>query len=391
MAMPEWAVAMQSTVEKLLQPFAFGYLCGAILHMQQLSTRPIGIWLLIGVGMVLIQVAIGGITRLTGSGLSITRWEVITGTLPPMNEAQWEEAFDLYKESPQYQKVTTGMSMGEFKFIYFWEWFHRLWARMLGVVFLVPFVWFIATRRMTRPLMAKAGIAFLLGGLVGVFGWIMVASGLSDRPMVSPYRLALHLSLAIVTLCYLYWVALQILAPKDPDRPGLKTIRNWAVMITVLVSAQIILGALVSGMRAAPFYPTWPLMNGSFVPAAMQDATNWSWSSFLHFDRELFPVAFVQFAHRNLAYLIIFLSAIFLAKGLRTARQPATRSALAITGVVLTVQVLLGIFTLVGSVGSVPVMLGVLHQVVAIVLLMSLLWLLYRLSGPDDAGQMPKQ
>lgn len=357
--------------------------------MQNRRLKPIGIWLLIGVAMVLIQVAIGGITRLTGSGLSITRWEVITGTLPPMNEAQWEAAFDLYKDSPQYQKVTTGMSMGEFKFIYFWEWFHRLWARLLGVVFLVPFVWFIATKRMTRPLMAKAGIAFLLGGLVGAFGWLMVASGLNDRPMVSPYKLALHLSLAIVTLCYLYWVALQILAQKDPDRSSLSGIRKWALMLTVLVSVQIILGALVSGMRAAPFYPTWPLMNGSFVPAVMQDVSNWTLGSFLHFDREMFPVAFVQFAHRNLAYLIVVLAAIVLVKAFRMARNSGTRQALAITGGVMAVQVLLGIFTLVGSVGSVPLTLGVLHQVVAIVLLMALLWVIYRLSGPDDARKVP--
>lgn len=354
--------------------------------MDQLQKqRAIGIWLLIGVAMVLIQVAIGGITRLTGSGLSITRWEVVTGTLPPLTTADWEEAFDLYQESPQYQLVNKGMSMGDFQFIYFWEWFHRLWARTLGFVFLIPFVYFIAKRYFTRQLMIKAGIAFILGGLVGIFGWIMVASGLQERPMVSPYRLALHLSLAILTLCYIYWVAMELLVKKDGNRHQTPAIRKWLLTLTVLVCIQIVLGALVSGMRAALFYPTWPDMNGSFWPPALA-FSNWSLSGFLHFDVDPFPAAFVQFLHRNMAYVITALTIIFLVKAFRQVTDPASRRALVLVPVILTIQVLLGIFTLLHSVGSIPVALGVIHQGVALLLLMSLLMLVYKFSGstPDS-------
>lgn len=336
--------------------------------------------------MILVQVAIGGITRLTESGLSITEWDVVSGTLPPLNQADWEAEFDLYKASPQYQKVNKGMSLEQFKFIYFWEWFHRLWARLLGFVFLLPFVYFLVKKMFTRQLMIKAGIAFLLGGLVGIFGWIMVASGLNDRPMVSPYRLAMHLSLAIITLLYLFWVAMQLLAPKDPDRAKYSGLRKWAYALIILVSVQVIFGALVSGMRAAPLYPTWPDMNGYFLPPAMQEGTNWSLSSFLHFDQHPFPAAFVQFAHRNLAYIITVLVVVFLVQGFKKVQQEGTRWALRLIPIVLLAQVLLGIFTLLYTKGSAPVGLGVIHQNVALLLLMSLFFFLYKITGKVQNG-----
>lgn len=352
---------------------------------QARNNRIIGIWLMLGVAMILVQVAIGGITRLTESGLSITEWDVVSGTLPPLNNADWQAEFDLYKVSPQYQKVNKGMTLDQFKFIYFWEWFHRLWARMLGFVFLIPFTYFLVKKMFTRSLMIKAGIAFLLGGIVGIFGWIMVASGLNDRPMVSPYRLAMHLSLAIITLLYLFWVALQLLVPKDPNRLQFGGLRQWGYSLITLLAIQLLFGALVSGMRAAPFYPTWPDMNGYFLPPAMQDADNWSLSSFLHFDQHPFPAAFVQFVHRNLAYVITALVVVFLVKAFKTVRQEGTRWALRIIPIVLTLQVLLGIFTLLYTKGSTPVGLGVIHQNVAILLLMSFLFFLYKISGKQQS------
>lgn len=364
---------------------------------QERNNRIIGIWLMIGVVMILIQVAIGGITRLTESGLSITEWDVVSGTLPPLNQADWESEFALYKASPQYQKVNKGMSLDQFKFIYFWEWFHRLWARLLGFVFLIPFVYFLVKKMFTRQLMIKAGVAFLLGGLVGIFGWIMVASGLHDRPMVSPYRLAMHLSLAIITLLYLFWVAMQLLVPKDAHRVSstYRPLRQWGYALITLVAVQVIFGALVSGMRAAPFYPTWPDMNGYFIPLAMQEGSNWSLQSFLHFDQHPFPAAFVQFVHRNLAYIITVLVVIFLVKGFQTVRTEGTRWALRLIPVVLTAQVLLGIFTLLYTKGSTPVGLGVIHQNVAILLLMSLFFFQYKITGkgsrPLNTSEVEKQ
>lgn len=359
---------------------------------QSRNNRIIGIWLLIGVAMILVQIAIGGITRLTESGLSITEWDVVSGTLPPLNAADWQAEFELYKASPQYQKVNKGMTLDQFKFIYFWEWFHRLWARLLGFVFLIPFVYFLLKKMLTRELMIKASIAFVLGGLVGIFGWIMVASGLQDRPMVSPYRLAMHLSLAIITLLYLFWVAMQLLVPKNADSGRFPGLRQWTISLIVLVSVQIIAGALVSGMRAAPFYPTWPDMNGYFIPLAMQDSSQWQWSAFLHFDQHPFPAAFVQFFHRNLAYIITLLVIVFWLKAIRKVKATGSKIALHLIPAIVVVQVLLGIFTLLNARGGIPVALASIHQMVAILLLMALFYFLYKMvpagktSSPLNAG-----
>jgi len=168
-------------------------------------SRIVKIWLIIGLVMIFFQVVIGGITRLTGSGLSITKWEIVTGTIPPLNSADWEEAFDLYKATPQYKQINKGMSMSEFKFIYFWEFIHRLWARTMGFVFLFPFLFFLGTQRFSKKLFKQLIVVFLLAALVASLGWIMVASGLRDLPWVSPYKLTLHLSsLQCYFLCRLF-------------------------------------------------------------------------------------------------------------------------------------------------------------------------------------------
>ena len=346
--------------------------------MTTADKRVVGYWLLLGVLMIYIQVLIGGITRLTGSGLSITRWEIVTGTLPPLNEADWQEEFDLYKDSPQYQKVNVGMSLEEFKFIYFWEYFHRLWARLLGFVFLIPFVYFLVKKKLSKDLIKKAIIAFILGGLVGAFGWIMVASGLNDRPLVSPYKLALHLSLALLTYGYLLWVAISLLVPRDTfNFPSLKKFSYW---ITAILVIQIVFGALVSGMRAALFYPTWPDMNGFFIPPVLLEVENWTWNAFIHFEKYALADALFQFLHRMTAYLLVILIGIFIYKGLKQPHQKITKYAYLVLPVILIVQVLLGIFTLIYSISAVPVALGVIHQSVAILLLSCMLFINYRLS-----------
>ncbi len=341
---------------------------------------------MIGVVMIFVQVIIGGITRLTESGLSITEWNVVMGTLPPMNAADWQDEFAKYQDSPQYQKVNKGMSLESFKFIYFWEWFHRLYARTMGFVFLIPFVYFLISKKLNGRYLRKTLMVFLLGGVVGVFGWLMVASGLNDRPMVSPYRLALHLGMAIFTMAYTLWVAMELLMKKEAQRSKLSQFKKWSYGLTTLVSVQILLGALVSGMRAGKFYPTWPGMQGQWFPQALREAKNSSWQAFMEFDTTLFANAFVQFFHRNTAYLITILIVLFVIrfwKKLKTevpSVDKGTLMALQLLPIVLSTQVLLGIFTIINAAPTTPVALGVIHQGVALLLLGNLLFLNYKLS-----------
>ncbi|HYF01840.1 MAG TPA: COX15/CtaA family protein [Patescibacteria group bacterium] len=345
--------------------------------MAPKDKKLIGAWLIIGVIMVFIQVLIGGITRLTGSGLSITRWEVVTGTIPPLDETAWQAEFNLYKQSPQFKKINHQMTLPEFKGIYFWEYFHRLWARTLGFVFLIPFAWFVFKKKIRGALLKKAVIAFLLGGLVGIFGWIMVASGLSDRPMVSPYKLAIHLSLAIITLGYLLWVALDLLVLKEKAVDA--SLKKSALWLTGLVSFQIVLGAIVSGMRAAFFFPTWPDMNGTFIPDILLQTEFWSWNAFIHFEKFGLAPALFQFLHRNTAYIIAIWTAVLIFKSFKN--YPAFKNLFLVLGGLILTQVALGIFTLIGSIGTIPVALGVAHQGVGILTLMWLLVLNYKFSG----------
>ena len=193
--------------------------------------------------MIAIQVMIGGITRLTGSGLSITKWEIAVGTFPPMGDVAWNEAFELYKETPQYHKINKGMSVSEFKFIYFWEYFHRLWARTLGFVFIIPFGWFLYRKMIKKKLLRDLIIIVILGGLVGVFGWIMVASGLINRPWVNAYKLTLHLNLAFIVYAYLFWTTIKVTFPdrKVVNVPREKKYINWIGGILII---QLILGCI---------------------------------------------------------------------------------------------------------------------------------------------------
>lgn len=361
--------------------------------MTARDRRMVGIWLLVGAFMVFIQVVIGGITRLTDSGLSITQWEVVGGTIPPLTEVEWEKAFQLYKATPEYQTFNKGMPISEFKFIYFWEYFHRLWARTLGFVFIIPFVFFLLRRKLNREWIKRSLGAFGLGGLAGVFGWVMVKSGLQEMPMVSPYRLAIHLSIAIVTLSYLLWNAWYLLADRDPVRGQLGGFRRFTVAMTVMLGIQIIFGALVSGMESARAYPTWPDMNNAFIPAVMLDASNWTWSAFISFNKAALPHAVVQFLHRNMAYLIVLLAVPYTYLGLK--RLPkmeshATRLGLLTIPAILLLQASLGIAVLLNTTSQIPVGLGVIHQAVAILLLSAMLFMNYRLGG-KSSGHEPAQ
>ena len=233
------------------------------------SSRPVAIWLLIGVGMLIVQILLGGITRLTGSGLSITEWNVITGALPPLNEQHWIAEFEKYKQTPQFHLLNFDFTLKDFKFIFFWEWFHRFWARLIGVVFAIPFVVFIIQKRFKQEMIRPLIILFLLGALQGAIGWIMVASGLTgDAVYVKPTRLALHFVFALGLLSYTFWFALQLLLPGRAIVIN-STQRKFTWSILFLVFIQLIYGALMAGHKAATAAPTWPDINGTFIPPNM--------------------------------------------------------------------------------------------------------------------------
>ena len=236
------------------------------------SSRPVAIWIYIGVVMLLVQVILGGITRLTGSGLSITEWDVVTGVLPPLNAAQWQEAFEKYQHTPQFRLVNSGFSLSDFKFIFFWEWFHRLWARMVGVVFLVGFAWLLLKRKINQPLVKPLIILFLLGALQGAVGWIMVASGLvGDAIYVAPAKLAMHFIFALGLVVYTFWVGLRLSVPAEA-RFAAPELRRWTIAILIVLFFQLVYGALMAGHKAANVASTWPDATVEVSPARLSAA-----------------------------------------------------------------------------------------------------------------------
>lgn len=331
------------------------------------SSAPVRLWLLAVALLVGVMISVGGATRLTGSGLSITEWKPIMGAIPPLSEADWQEAFAKYKLIPQYVQINRGMSLEAFKTIFWWEWSHRFLARLVGVAFFVPFVVFLALGYVRRAFVPQLVGLFALGGLQGAIGWYMVASGLSERVSVSQYRLALHLGLAFVILAGLIWTALTLDdAPRGANagRGG-----HWigAVALAAIAFVQVELGALVAGMKAGLAYNTWPLMDGQLVPAGLFIMQPWYLNLFEN-------ALTVQFNHRLLAYLLALAAVWQVWRVLAgTGTQAQRTSALALGAAVL-LQVALGIWTLLAQV---PLSLGLLHQAGAALLFAIAIWHLY--------------
>lgn len=336
-------------------------------------------WLFLGLFLVFMQIIIGGITRLTGSGLSITEWDIVMGTFPPLGEDEWAKEFSKYQETPQYKKINDGMSLKEFRFIYFWEYFHRLWARMMGFVFLIPFIFFSLTKRIDGYLIKRLGLVIGFAALAAIFGWIMVASGLVNRPWVNAYKLSIHLSIGIAVFLSLLWCILEgfyrdVWANK---RLMINGRFGMLLFLFILICCQIVFGGIVSGMKAALPFPTWPDMNGSWIPPVLMDGNNWRFENLENYERSSFAPALIQFIHRNTAYAITVLSVLMIAPLIRShSWEPMKYWGISFLGL-LGIQVLLGILTLVGSLGNVPVGLGVLHQGVGVLLLASLFVILY--------------
>lgn len=331
--------------------------------------RAIAYWLWVGVVMVFVQIILGGITRLTGSGLSITKWEIVTGTIPPLNQTDWQEEFDLYKETPQYEKINTGMTLAEFKFIYFWEYIHRLWARLIGFVFLIPFLLFAFTGRLSRDLYRNLGIAVLLGGIVAAFGWIMVASGLIDRPWVNAYKLTVHLNLALVLYVWLTWIAIE-----EGEIIRSKPVKRYLNLFTLLLGVQLLLGGLMSGLKACLYYPTWPDMHGEFFPKILIDSNLWTLNNIIEYEKGLVP-GIVQFLHRTVAYFIFVTSLIILWKSRKNIFIINVNKAILVLVLLVILQICLGILTVINCVGSIPLIYGVVHQATAILILTSITYL----------------
>jgi heme a synthase len=302
--------------------------------------------------LVFAMVVVGGVTRLTHSGLSITEWQPIVGALPPLSDADWERAFAKYRETPEFRQVNSAMAQAEFKRIYWWEYFHRLLGRVIGVAFLLPYLWFLIRRRIPTGYAAKLFAIFVLGGAQGALGWYMVQSGLVDDPRVSPFRLAAHLGLAIAIFGAMLWVALSLLFPRRAPLAS-AALRRHAYAALALIFAMILSGGFVAGIRAGFAYNTFPLMNGHVVPPEILQLVPW-WNNFF------WNMATVQFDHRLLALIL----AIVVPRLWWRARSTAGAPARAVRGAdlllaLLGVQIALGIATLLLVV---PLSLAALHQ-----------------------------
>jgi cytochrome c oxidase assembly protein subunit 15 len=319
--------------------------------------RAIRLWLWAVAALIFGMVLVGGATRLTESGLSITEWQPVTGTIPPLTDAAWNAELEKYKAIPQYQHMNRGMSLAEFKTIYWWEWAHRLLGRLIGAAFLLPFLWFLWRGFVEPGLRSRLWAIFGLGAVQGGVGWWMVASGLAGRTEVSQYRLAFHLTLACVIYVAIIWTAERLVA-----RPAVAVSprqRVGAVVLLVLVLAQIYLGALTAGLRAGLIYNTWPLIDGAFVPDAAR----------LFFDQPLWRNFFentltVQFDHRMMAYTVLIVALLHAIDALRARGAAATGAV--VLALAVTLQAALGIVTLLYQV---PIALGLAHQGLALVVL----------------------
>lgn len=330
--------------------------------------------------MIIIQTLLGGVTRLTGSGLSITEWDVVTGALPPLNHEAWVAEFAKYQQSPQYRYLNSDFNLGDFKAIFFWEWFHRLWARLIGVVFAIPFVYFLVKKYFDRQMIAPLMVLFVLGALQGAVGWIMVASGLTgDAIYVRPTRLAIHFVLAMILACYVLWFALKLLIPEAGRmyRPGL---RNLYLLTFLVLLLQLVYGALMAGNKAATAAATWPTINGDWIPSGMGQAPTGH--------PLLENKITIHFIHRGMAYLLTVLVLAASAAAFRTRGAGRYFARYRWQPLVLVLaQVLLGVCSVLTSPGIVPNRWGIfetlaeLHQLVAMFLLLSLVLQLYLLTG----------
>ncbi|MGO3932738.1 COX15/CtaA family protein [Rhodopseudomonas pseudopalustris] len=330
----------------------------AAAELRPRRVRPVRIWLTLVAMLIAVMVLVGGATRLTESGLSIVEWKPVTGTLPPLNDAQWRDAFEGYKTIPQYRELNAGMTLGEFKTIFWWEWGHRLLGRVIGIAYLLPLLWFLWRGAIDPEWKRALWAIFALGALQGAVGWWMVASGLSQRTEVSQVRLAIHLTLALVIYAAIVWTLRRLAG--NPPIVAAARLKFTAIALLALTLVQLFLGALVAGLRAGRMFNTWPLIDGAMIPEASRLWFEQPWWKNL-FDNHLT----VQFDHRMMAYALWALAAWHAIDALRARAGGAAGGALWLFAA-LSLQAVLGILTLLYQV---PIGLALAHQAVGIVVL----------------------
>lgn len=332
---------------------------------QDKDRRAVGYWLLFMTAIVLLMVMVGGATRLTESGLSMTDWRPVTGALPPLSDTAWQEEFRKYQQSPEYRLRNSGMSIDDFKGIFYWEWGHRLLGRLIGLFFFVPMVWFWVKRRIPEGYKPCLVTLFILGGSQGLLGWYMVMSGLVDEPAVSHYRLTAHLMLALFIMAALFWTALSLLNPR-PVNTSSKRLKVLTHISMTVLGLQLIMGALVAGLKAGLIFNTWPMMGEGFVPEGLL-AVSPVWRNFID------NAITVQFDHRLGAYVLSVLVLIIVWQA-RSAPL-AVRRAATYLFITIVIQMILGIITLVHEV---PVFWGTAHQGGGAVVLLAMINLMHK-------------
>ncbi|MEZ4856423.1 MAG: COX15/CtaA family protein [Gelidibacter sp.] len=338
--------------------------------VKQKDNKKVIYWLLTGCILIFIMVVIGGITRLTHSGLSISNYKLISGTLPPMNETQWHDAFELYKQYPEYQKLNNHFNLEDFKDIYFWEWLHRFIGRMIGLVFFIPFLYFLLTKQLSKPTIKKSIILLALGAFQGFLGWYMVKSGLVDNPDVSHFRLAAHLTTAFITFAYTFWVALDLMFPNKKDIN--KRFRNLVRFGLAALLLQIIYGAFVAGLDAGFIHNHWPFMSeGKLMHETVYTELQPVYKNFIE------GKSGVQFVHRTFAYVVVIFILVIWYKAKQMQLTSYQNKAVNALFIMVGVQFLLGVLTLIYQV---PVWLGLAHQIGAFMLLTAMTFTLHRFS-----------
>ncbi|MEH6468137.1 MAG: COX15/CtaA family protein [Porticoccus sp.] len=342
--------------------------------------RQIALWLILCAGIIFSMILLGGVTRLTHSGLSMVEWKPLMGVIPPLTDMEWQKTFEKYQQFPEYQKVNHGMSVGEFKSIFMFEYLHRVLGRLIGVIFLLPFLFFYFTKRIRLGLTPKLAVMFVLGGLQGLLGWYMVKSGLVDNPRVSQYRLTAHLGAAVIIYAYILWVAFGLLSINSPSSLIKTGLKRFAYTLSGLLFLMILSGGLVAGTRAGFAYPTFPLMGDSFIPPGLFN-TDPAWLAIFE------DITTVQFNHRIFAYVLFALILTFSFKSLRSGIPGKLRTGTHCLIALLLTQVTLGISTLLLHV---PVTLAAAHQGGAIALFTASLFVSRCLSNEEVATQSTK-
>jgi cytochrome c oxidase assembly protein subunit 15 len=340
-------------------------------HNPDSNNKHLAIWLLVVCALIFAMVVLGGVTRLTRSGLSMVEWSPIMGVVPPIGQEAWQETFDKYRQFPEYQKINKGMSLEAFKSIFWFEYSHRVLGRAIGLAFLIPFLFFWIKGYIKKPLVPKLVILFILGGLQGLLGWYMVKSGLVDKPHVSQYRLTAHLSAALLIYGYMFWVALDLLTGRNTltESSGIRKLRRLGLITSITIVIMIISGGFVAGTKAGLVFNTFPLMSGQWLPPGGMSMAPW----YMNFFENL---ATIQFNHRLFAVVLFLMVPVYwiLARKLRLDRH--TQLGFHALVLMLFIQLALGISTLLLVV---PVWLGATHQAGALILFAMALFLNHRL------------